>query len=77
MVNGKYIINVHWPNSTRRLEGFCAVCEQPWVDLNPLPFALKATTLTTAPRRPHTIKENKIKENLKKKERRKKKKINK
>ena len=30
------------------------VCEQPWVDLNPRPSAQKATTLTTAPRRPHT-----------------------
>ena len=29
------------------------MCEQPWVDLNPWPFSLKATTLTTAPRRPH------------------------
>ena len=31
------------------------VCEQPWVDLNPQPFAQKATTLTTAPQRPHTV----------------------
>ena len=56
MVNGKYtcIFNVHWPNSLGLIEGFCTVCKQPWVDLNPQPFAQKATTLTTAPRRPHT-----------------------
>ena len=54
MVNAKHIFNVHWPNSAGLIEGFCTVCEQPWVDLNPLPFALKATTLTSAPRRPHT-----------------------
>ena len=53
MVNGKYIFNVHWPNSLGLIEGFCTVCEQPWVDLNPRPFAQKATTLTSAPRRPH------------------------
>ena len=53
MVNGKDIFNVHWPNSLGLIEGFCTVCEQPWVDLNPRPFAQKATTLTTAPRRPH------------------------
>ena len=41
---GKYIFNVHWPNSLGLIEGFCTVCE-PWVDLNPRPFALKATTL--------------------------------
>ena len=45
----KDIFNVHWPNSAGLIEGFCTVCEQPWVDLNPPPFALKATTLTTAP----------------------------
>ena len=54
MVNGKDIFNVHWPNSLGLIEGFCTVCEQPWVDLNPRPFAQKATTLTTAPPRPHT-----------------------
>ena len=54
MVNGKYIFNVHWPNSLGLIEAFCTVCEQPWVDLNPRLFAQKATTLTTAPRRPHT-----------------------
>ena len=53
MVHGKDIFNVHWPNSLGLIEGFCTVCEQPWVDLNPRPFAQKATTLTTAPRRPH------------------------
>ena len=52
MVNGKDIFNVYWPNSLELIEGFCTVCEQPWVDLNPRPFAQKATTLTTAPRRP-------------------------
>ena len=51
MVNGKYIFNVHWPNRKGLVEGFCIACEQPWVYLNPRPFALKATTLTTAPRR--------------------------
>ena len=51
---GKDIFNVHWPNSLGLIEGFCTVCEQPWVDLNPRPFAQKATTLTTAPRRQHT-----------------------
>ena len=55
MVNGKHIFNVHWPNSAGLIEGFCTVCEQPWVDLNPRPFALKPTSLTTAPRRPHTV----------------------
>ena len=55
MVNGKDIFNVHWPNSLGRIEGFCTVCEQLWVDLNPWPFAQKATTLTTAQWRPHTI----------------------
>ena len=58
MVNGKDIFNVHWPNSLGLIEGFCTVCEQPWVDLNPRPFAQKATTLTTAPRRPHTKQSN-------------------
>ena len=48
MVNSKYIFNVHWPNSAGLVEGFCTVCEQPWVDLNPRSFALKATTLTTS-----------------------------
>ena len=52
--NGTDILNVHLPNSLGLIEGFCTVCEQPWVDLNPQPFAQKATTLTTAPRRPHT-----------------------
>ena len=51
MKNGKDIFNVHWPNSMGLIE---TVYEQPWVDLNPWPFAQKATTLTTAPRRPHT-----------------------
>ena len=45
--NGKYMFNVHWPNCAGLIEDFCTVCEQPWVDLNPRPFALKATTLTT------------------------------
>ena len=54
MVNGKYIFNVHWPHSLGLIEGFCMVCEEPRVDLNPLPFAQKATILTTAPGRPHT-----------------------
>ena len=58
MVNGKYIFNVQWPTSAGLIEGFCTVCEQPWVDLNPRPFALKATALTTAPRRPHNQKES-------------------
>ena len=48
MVNGKYIFNVHWPNSLGPIEGFCTVCEQPWLDLNPRPFVLKVTTRTTA-----------------------------
>ena len=47
----KDIFNVHWPNSLGLIEGLCTVCEQPWVDFNPRPFAHKATTLTTAPRR--------------------------
>ena len=42
-----------WPGL---IEGFCTVCDQPRVDLNPRPFAQKATTLTTAPGRPHTKK---------------------
>ena len=46
---GEYIFNVHWPNSLGLIEGFCMVCEQPWMDLNPQPFTLKATTLTTVP----------------------------
>ena len=50
LVSGKYIFNVHWPNR----QGFCTVCEQPWVDLSPWPFTLKVTTLTTVPWRPHT-----------------------
>ena len=33
-VNGKYIFNVHWPNSSGLVEGFCTVCEQPWKDLD-------------------------------------------
>ena len=44
---------MHWPNGLGLIEGFCMVCEQPWVDLNPQPFALKATALTTAPRKPY------------------------
>ena len=51
MVNGNYIFNIHWPNSLGLIEGFCTVYEQPWVDFNPQPFALKTTTLTAAPRR--------------------------
>ena len=53
-INVKYIFDVHWLNSLGLIEGFCTVCEQPQVDLNPQPFAQKATTLTTAPWRPHT-----------------------
>ena len=49
---GKYVFHVHWPNSLGLIQGFCTVGEQPWVDLNPQPFALKATTLTSALRRP-------------------------
>ena len=45
------MFNVNWPNSQGLIESFCTVCEQPWVDLNPRPFAQKATTLTTATRR--------------------------
>ena len=39
MVNGKFmcIFNVYWPNSAALIEGFCTVCEQPLVDLNPRP----------------------------------------
>ena len=48
MVNGKDIFNVHWPNSLGLIEGFCTVCEQPWVDLNPRLFAQKATMTTAA-----------------------------
>ena len=40
MVNGKDIFNVHWPTGLGLIEGFCTVCEQPWADLNPRPFAL-------------------------------------
>ena len=36
-INGKYIFNVHWLNSLGLIEGFCTVCEQPWVDLNTHP----------------------------------------
>ena len=57
MANGKSTFNVHWPNSLGLIEGFSTVCEQPWVDFNPqfkVAFAVKATTLTTAPRRPYT-----------------------
>ena len=47
---------MHWPNSLKLIEGFCTVCEQPWVDLNPRLFGQKATTLvlllTAAPPRP-------------------------
>ena len=35
--NGKDIFNVHWPYSLGLIEGFCTVCRQPWVDLNPRP----------------------------------------
>ena len=45
---------MHWPNSLGLIEGFCTACEQPWVDLNTRPFALKVATLTTVPQRPHT-----------------------
>ena len=40
--------------SLGQVEGFCSVHEQPWVDLNPRHFALKATAPATAPRRLHT-----------------------
>ena len=59
MVNGKNIFNVHLPNILGLIEGWCTVCEQLWVDLNPWPFAQKVTTLTTVPRRPHTNNKNK------------------
>ena len=51
MVNGKYIFNRHWPNRLKQVEGFCTTYRQPLADLNPRPFALKATRLTTALRR--------------------------
>ena len=38
---------MHWPNSLGLIKGFCTVCEQPWMDLNPRPLAQKAKTLTT------------------------------
>ena len=28
---GKDKFNVHWPNSLGLIEGFCTVCEQPWL----------------------------------------------
>ena len=31
MVNGKFVFNVHWPNSLGLVEGFCMVCKQPWI----------------------------------------------
>ena len=55
MVNGKDILNMHWPNSLGLIEGFCTVYEKPWVDLKPRPFAQKATTPTTAPGKPHYL----------------------
>ena len=48
MVNGKDIFNVHGPNSLGLIEGLSTVCEGPWVDLNPRPFAQKAATPSTA-----------------------------
>ena len=41
MVNGKDIFNVHRPNSLGLIEGFCAVCEQPWVDLLSICMGIK------------------------------------
>ena len=38
----KNIFNVHWPNNLGLFEGFCTVCEQPWMDLNPRTFAFES-----------------------------------
>ena len=43
------IFDMHWSNGLGLIKGFCTVHEQPWVDLNPQLFALKATTLITVP----------------------------
>ena len=50
----KYIFYVQWAHSLRLIEGFCTACQLRLVDLNPRPFALKATALTSMSQRPHT-----------------------
>ena len=51
-----YIFLVNWPNNLGLIDGYCTVCEQPWMDLIWWPLALKATTLTTVPQRPFKFK---------------------
>ena len=47
----QYMLNLHWPKSLELFKGFCMVCEEQWLDLYQRPFTLKATTISTAPRR--------------------------